>query len=98
MQCMRENIEFQINAAISFYQETNLRCCSAGPSNLLECGVLPLTTYAYVLTPLVPVFTFCVNYYSILGIECGQVLASGLVCVYYSCTIITSVWLIVCCH
>lgn len=41
--CMRENIEFQINAARDLLEESQLRCCKGGPP-YEQCGMLPAQT------------------------------------------------------
>ena len=41
VECMRENVEFQVQAAQARDEEQSLRCCYVGCSRD-ECGMIPL--------------------------------------------------------
>lgn len=40
-QCMRENVQFQVDAAEQRAEENSLRCCLGPPANAPQCGMLP---------------------------------------------------------
>lgn len=38
---MRENVQFQVEAAEQRAEENSLRCCLGPPANEPQCGMLP---------------------------------------------------------
>lgn len=41
LQCMRENVKFQVEAAQDRAEEASLRCCLGPPVSVPQCGMLP---------------------------------------------------------